>query len=146
MHMSCIGRSGWSVWPSRADRLCDLILHEYKFVSRRPIPPPSFSLSLFLSLSVHRVPSPFGRSEFDRRLVPSRRRGGDRDATLMVAPAGVGDRLAALVADIGSISWSFGCITWRGYFESYGSCWYFCLLGRNKRVFRRKFVSRTICK
>ena len=103
MHMSCIGRPGWSVSPSRADRLCDLILHEYKFVSRRPIPPPSLSLSL--SFSVQPVPSPFERSEFDRRLVPSRGRKeegwrDDRDATLMVAPAGVGDRLAALVADI----------------------------------------------
>ena len=51
------------------------------------------------------MPSPFERSEFDRRLVPSRGRKeegwrDDRDATLMVAPAGVGDRLAALVADI----------------------------------------------
>lgn len=65
MHMSCIGRSGWSVWPSRADRLCDLILHEYKFVSRRPIPPPSFSLSLFLSLSVSLPPKTFsGRGQF----------------------------------------------------------------------------------
>lgn len=128
MHMSCIGRPGWSVSPSRADRLCDLILHEYKFVSRRPIRPPS--LSLFFSLSLCPICAiPFrtiGVRQAACSIAGEEGGRGDRDATLMVAPAGVGDRLAALVADIGSISWSFGRITWRGYFESYGPCCYFC--------------------
>ena len=103
MHRSCIGRPGWSVSPSRADRLCDLILHEYKFVSRRPIPPPSLSLSLSLFLSNLCHPLSNDRSStgglFHREGEEEGWR-GDRDATLMVAPAGVGDRLAALVADI----------------------------------------------
>lgn len=153
MHMSCIGRPGWSVSPSRADRLCDLILHEYKFVSRRPIRPPSLSLSFFLSLSLSNLCHPLSNDRsstgglFHRGGGGRERRswrhvdGGTSRGWGSVGCTGGGYRLDFVVLRLYYVTRIFRIVR---------ALLLFLLLGRNKWVFSRskkiRLEDNVICK